>query len=81
MMRCAATLWLASHDVIRRWKRDALGQPIVPHVLEWECLRCGRIVGTTTVAPLIVAQPRRRLHAITEKGRLMPDVPARRKDV
>lgn len=80
MMRCAATLWFAPHDVIRRWQRDAAGTVITPHVLEWECLRCGRVVGVTTVVPL-PPSPRPRLHALVEKGRVIAETPARRKDV
>jgi len=76
-MRCAATFWLTRHDVIPKHKRDGDGALASPHVLVWECLRCGRIVGETTTlvprspprqAPTPVV-PRRRLHAITEKGR------------
>jgi hypothetical protein len=79
MMRCPATWFVLRHDVIRRWKRAPDGTVITPHVLEWECLRCGKVVGVTPVVPLVAA-PRPRLHALVEKGRAIPDTPARRKD-
>lgn len=47
MTRCRAAWFLAPHDLLLRQKRDAAGRLVVPHTLEWECQRCGRLVGET----------------------------------
>lgn len=48
--RCPAGARLLRHDPMQRQRRDKDGEAI-PHVLEWECRRCGRIVGETEMKP------------------------------
>ena len=63
MSRCAATLFLARHDVLMSQKRTADGALVRPHTLVWECQRCGRIVGeTVTPYPVWSIQERSRTH-------------------
>lgn len=53
--RCPSTCWILRHDTMprrvydrNRAKADATP---VPHVLDWECRRCDRIVGRTDLPP------------------------------
>lgn len=48
MIRC----WLGWHDTdpILRRRRDNYGRAI-PHVIDWECRRCGSTIGVTEQKP------------------------------
>jgi len=48
--RCSATLYTCAHDPMLTRVRDAEGKA-TPHTIAWECLRCGRPCGVTTLAP------------------------------
>jgi len=48
--RCSATLYVCRHDPMLTRVRDAEGKA-KPHVIAWECLRCGRPCGVTTLEP------------------------------
>jgi hypothetical protein len=60
--RCPATFWLTRHDVIMRQKFAEDGRIAQPHVLLWECQRCGRIVGETTTWPPRQSRRRKEPH-------------------
>lgn len=65
-MRCFSTLYLLACDPMAVQKRDAQGQTVKPHALIWECRRCGKQVGATSLVPRwsLVARLRRQAGAI-----------------
>jgi hypothetical protein len=71
MTRCRAALFLRPHEPLMSQKRDTDGELAVPHALVWDCLRCGRRLGETTLFPIV----RRRVS--TARGRSRRWVPER----
>lgn len=78
MSRCPAALFLQPHDVMLTLKRHRDGTLMKPHVVRWECRRCGHTVGETSAlhvrelagAPIVptTEPPRRHLRALPGKG-------------
>lgn len=46
-MRC----FFGFHEVARREKRDVTGRVVKPHVIEWHCVLCLKVLGETTLKP------------------------------
>lgn len=69
MTRCAAALYLRRHDVMAKQKRDETGRVVRPHVLIWECRRCGHDVATTALSTKwnLLAEIRRQLADLRRK--------------
>lgn len=78
MSRCLAAYFLRPHDVLLTLKRRPDGALVKPHVITWECRRCGKVVGETSAlvvrelagAPIVptTEAPRRHLRAVAGKG-------------
>lgn len=48
--RCSAALWIFRHDPMLAHARDERRQ-LKPYVIAWECRRCGKACGVTTLEP------------------------------
>jgi hypothetical protein len=45
---CRASLFTADHDLVIEQRRVAsTGELVKPHVIDWRCVRCWKLVGTT----------------------------------
>ncbi len=66
-MRCPSALFLRPHDVRWEQRRDSTGKA-VRGVLDWRCLRCHRIVSTTTLTPSWALLSRMRRNAAANKA-------------
>lgn len=51
MRRCVTALFLMDHDVVLQQRRAEAGRLVKPHVIEWHCQRCQRVVATTELKP------------------------------